>query len=65
MSNDVLEAVESSGLLADLCSVVVGYIREPPRPYVYRPLPWARVELDDRSDTFGSYITDLLTLPGT
>jgi hypothetical protein len=65
MSNDVLEAVESSGLLGDLCSVVVGYIREPPRPYIYRPLPWARVELDDRSDTFGSYITDLLTLPGT
>jgi len=65
MSNDVLEAVESSGLLADLSSIVVGYIREPPRPYIYRPLPWARVELDDRSDTFGSYTTDLLTLPGT
>jgi hypothetical protein len=65
MSNDVLEAVESSGLLGDLSSIVVGYIREPPRPYIYRPLPWARVELDDRSDTFGSYITDLLTLPGT
>ena len=65
MSNDVLEAVKTSGLLPDLSSIVVGYIREPPRPYVYRPLPWVRVELDDRSDTFGSYTTDLLTLPGT
>ena len=65
MSNDVLEAVESSGLLAVLSGVVCSYLREPPRPYIYRPLPWARVELDDRSDTFGSYTTDLLTLPGT
>jgi hypothetical protein len=65
MSNDVLEAVKTSGLLPDLSSIVVGYIREPPRPYVYRPLPWVLVELDDRSDTFGSYTTDLLTLPGT
>ena len=65
MSDDVLEAVKTSGLLPDLSSIVVGYIREPPRPYVYRPLPWVRVELDDREDTFGSYTTDLLTLPGT
>ena len=65
MSDDVLEAIESSGLLADISNIVVDYLREPPRAYVYRPLPWAPVELDDRADDFGSYNTDLLTLPGT
>ena len=63
----VLEAIESSsGLLADMASIVVGYLREPAAnaPFVYRPIDWACVELDDRSDEFGSFLTDLLTLPG-
>ena len=68
MSDDVLEAVKTSGLLPVLSGVVCSFIRESPRPFVYRPLPnsWYPVELDDRSaDDWGLYTTDLVTLPGT
>ena len=66
MSNDVLEAVESStGLLGDLCKLVLDYLRELPRPYnVPRPLDWGPVFNDDRNEEFGSYQEDLITLSG-
>jgi len=65
MSKDVLEAIESSsGLLDDLCRVVLDYIRELPRPFVFRPLT-TPVPLDDRAENFGSYLgEDLITLSG-
>lgn len=59
-----LEAVKSSGLLTCLSRIVVGYLREPPRPYVFRPLAWAPVERDDRSEEFGDFGEDLTTLSG-
>ena len=66
--NDVLEeyleALKCSGLLPCLSRIVVGYLREPPRPYVFRPLSWTPVERDDRSAGFGDFGTDLTTLPG-
>lgn len=58
---NVLEAIRSSGLLEDVVGLVASFLRCSPRPFVQQscvPSP-----IDDRADDFGSYETDLVSLP--
>ena len=59
---NVLEAIRSSGLLADLVGIVCSFLRADPEPYVQPQIGNHPAPLDDRTD-FGSYHTDLTTLP--
>ncbi len=55
----VLGALTDSVLLEDIVRVVLSFLRADPEPYVQ---PQSYVPLDDTKD-FGTYETDLVSLP--
>ena len=60
---NVLRALRDSGLLEDLVLVVFSFLRADPKPFVRHQISFHPAPLDDRTDDFGSYQTDLTTLP--
>ena len=59
---NVLRAIRDSGLLEDLAGVVCSFLECGPRPFVQPQIGNHPAPLDDRVD-FGSYQTDLVSLP--
>ena len=59
---NVLWAIRDSGLLEDLVLVVFSFLRADPEPYMQPQIGNHPAPLDDRVD-FGSYQTDLVSLP--
>jgi len=59
---NVLRALRDSGLLEDLAGIVFSFLRADPKPFVQPQISFHPAPLDDRVD-FGSYQTDLTTLP--
>ena len=57
----VLEALKDSVLLEDIVRVVLSFLRAAPEPYV-QPQSYVPAPLDDTKD-FGTYETDLVSLP--
>ena len=62
MKKNVLRSLRDSGLLEDLVLVVFSFLRADPEPYVQPQIGNHPAPIDDRTD-FGSYETDLTTLP--
>ena len=60
---NVLWALRDSGLLEDLVLVVFSFLRADPEPYVQPEIGYHPSPIDDRADDFGSYETDLVSLP--